>query len=96
VLPRSAIRDVSEPPVNLMLLTGPSIDMTRLNAAVQATMPGAGAPTITTRSLALQALTEAPLQQGTFLLFTLVVGCAAALALAVMLLSWRSAPRTGS
>ncbi len=45
VLPVSAIRGVSEPlPVNLMLLTGPSIDMTRLHAAVQATMPGADAP----------------------------------------------------
>jgi hypothetical protein len=69
-----------------MLLTGPSIDMTRLDAAVQATMPGPEAPTITTRSLALQGLTGAPLQQGTFLLFTLAIACAAALALAVMLL----------
>jgi hypothetical protein len=69
-----------------MLLTGPSIDMTRLNAAVQATMPGADAPTVTTRSRALQGLTGAPLQQGTFLLFTLAIAYAAALALAVMLL----------
>jgi putative ABC transport system permease protein len=84
VLPRSAIRDM--PAVNLMLLTGPSIDMARLSAAVQATMPGADAPTITTRSLALQGLTQAPLQQGTFLLFTLAIAYAAALALAVMLL----------
>jgi putative ABC transport system permease protein len=87
VLPVEAIRGVSEPPpVNLVLLTGPSIDMTRLHAAVQATMPVAGAPVITTRSLALQALTGAPLQQGTFLLFTLAIAFAAALALAVMLL----------
>jgi hypothetical protein len=69
-----------------MLLTGPSIDMTRLDAVVQATMPGADAPTVTTRSLALQGLTGAPLQQGTFLLFTLAIAYAAALALAVMLL----------
>ena len=83
----SAIRGISEPlPVNLMLLTGPSIDMTRLHAAVRATMPGADAPTITTRSRALQELTGAPLQQGTFLLFTLAIAFAAALALAVMLL----------
>ena len=34
----------------------------------------------------LQGLTAAPLQQGTFLLFSLAIGCAAALALAVMLL----------
>jgi putative ABC transport system permease protein len=87
VLPVSAIRGVSEPlPVNLMLLTGPSIDMTRLHAAVRATMPGAGAPAITTRSVALQGLTGAPLQQGTFHLFTLAIAYAAALALAVMLL----------
>jgi putative ABC transport system permease protein len=86
VLPRSAIRGVSSPPVNLMLLTGASIDLRRLNAAVQATVPGAGAPTIATRSLALQGLTGAPLQQGTFLLFTAAIAFAAALALAVMLL----------
>jgi putative ABC transport system permease protein len=87
VLPVSAIRGVSgPPPVNLMLLTGPSIDMTRLHAAVQATMPAAEAPVITTRSSALQGLTGAPLQQGTFLLFTLAIVYAAALALAVMLL----------
>ena len=86
VLPRSALHGASAPPVNLMLLTGPSIDMTRLDAVVQATMPGADAPTITTRSVALQELTGAPLQQGTFLLFTLAITCAAALALVVMLL----------
>jgi len=87
VLPLSAIRSLSAPaPVNLMLLTGPSIDMTKLNAVLQATMPGANAPTVSTRSLVLQGLTGAPLQQGTFLLFTLSIGYAAALALAVMLL----------
>jgi putative ABC transport system permease protein len=86
VLPISAIGGVSEPPVNLMLLTGSSIDMARLKAAVQATMPGAYAPSIATRSAALQGLTAAPLQQGTFLLFTLAIAFAAALALAVMLL----------
>jgi putative ABC transport system permease protein len=83
VLPMSAIRGVREPPPNLMLLTGPSIDLTALHAAVQATTPGA---VITTRSLALAGLTEAPLQQGTFLLFTLAIAYAAVLALAVMLL----------
>jgi hypothetical protein len=49
-------------------------------------MPTAAAPVITTRSVALQELTGAPLQQGTFLLFTLAIGFAVALALAVMLL----------
>jgi putative ABC transport system permease protein len=86
VLPASAIRGGSGPPVNLMLLTGSSINMTRLNAAVQPTAPGAYTPSITTRSAALRALTQAPLQQGTFLLFTLAIAYAAALALAVMLL----------
>jgi putative ABC transport system permease protein len=84
VLPTSAIN--GPPPANLMLLTGPSIDMTRLDAAVQATMPGETTPAISTRSLALQGLTQAPLQQGTFLLFTLAIAYAAALSLAVMLL----------
>jgi len=87
VLSESAIPGVSGPlPVNQMLLTGPSINMTRLHAAVRATMPGPYAPDITTRSAALQQLTGAPLQQGTFLLFTLAIAFAAALALAVMLL----------
>jgi putative ABC transport system permease protein len=84
LLPRSAVRGA--PPPNVMLLTGPSIDMTGLQAAVRATMPGDGAPVITTRSSALQGLTGAPLQQGTFLLFTLAIGYAAALALATALL----------
>jgi hypothetical protein len=41
---------------------------------------------ITTRSAALQELAGAPLQQGTFLIFTLAIGYAIALALAVVLL----------
>jgi hypothetical protein len=84
VLSRSAVRGA--PPPNVLLLTGPSIDMARLRAAVRATMPGAGPPGITTRSSALQELTGAPLQQGTFLLFSLAIGYAAALALATALL----------
>jgi putative ABC transport system permease protein len=88
VLPRSALGGASAPPVNLMLLNGPSINMTRLKAAVQASIPdvGVGAPAVSTRSAALLGLTQAPLQQGTFLLFTLAIAFAAALALAVMLL----------
>jgi putative ABC transport system permease protein len=85
VLPMSAIHGIGEPP-NLILLTGPSIDMTRLDSAVRATMPGPAAPIVTTRSQALRELAGAPLQQGTFLLFTLAIAYAAALALAVMLL----------
>ena len=49
-------------------------------------MPGADDLTITTRSLALQGLTGAPLQHGTFLIFTLAIVYAPALALAVLLL----------
>jgi putative ABC transport system permease protein len=87
VLPLSAIGSIGgSTPVNLMLLTGPSIDMSRLSAAVQATAGGAGAPSITSRSAALQELAGAPLQQGTFVLFTLAIGYAAALALVVILL----------
>ena len=86
VLPASALGDVTAPPVNLMLLTGPSINLTRLNAVVQGTAPSAYTPSVSTRSAALQGLTGAPLQQGTFLLFTLAIAYAAALALAVMLL----------
>ena len=76
----------ARPPANLILLTGPSIDMTRLADAEQATLPEADDATVNTRAAALRGLTQAPLQQGTFLLFTLAIGFAAALALAVMLL----------
>jgi len=86
VVPLSAIRSAATPLVNVMLLTGASIDMTRLRAAVRATMPGTDTPGITTRSQAMQELTGAPLQRGTFLLFSLAIGFAAALALAVTLL----------
>jgi len=85
VLPLSAIAGASAPPANVVLLTGPSIDIARFRV-VQATMPGAGTRTITTRSQALQELTGAPLQHGTFLIFTLAIVCALMLALAVMLL----------
>jgi putative ABC transport system permease protein len=86
LLPLPAFSSASTPIPNQMLLTGPSIDMARLRAAVRATMPGTDTPIVTTRSQALQALAGAPLQQGTFVLFTLVIGFAAALALAVLLL----------
>jgi putative ABC transport system permease protein len=85
VLPRSALRGVGEP-VNLMLLTGPSIDVARLRATIAASTRGSSAPAITSRPAVLDELAGAPLQQGTFLLFALAIGCADALALAVMLL----------
>jgi putative ABC transport system permease protein len=87
VLPLSAIRTVGAPPaVNLVLLIGPSIDLARLDAIARAAGPGAGAPTVITRSGALRELTGAPLQQGAFLLFTLAIVFAAALALAIVAL----------
>ena len=49
-------------------------------------MPGAAAPYLSTRSQAFSELAGSPLQQGTFLLFSLAIAYAAALALAVMLL----------
>jgi len=83
VLPRSAIGADDE--VNLMLLDGPAIDLAKVRAA--------SAPTatsdellITTRADALQQLTGAPLQEGTFYIFALAIGYAIALALAVVLL----------
>jgi len=86
VLPLAAIHGVNVPPLNMVLLTGPSIDLTRLNSVVQATTAATGTAAVSTRSQALRGLTQAPLQQGTFVLFTLAVVYAAALALAVMLL----------
>ena len=85
VLPQSAIG--SAHPVNLTLLDGAGINMARLRAIVAANATNTTqAPVISTRSAALQELTGAPLQQGTFLLFALAIGYAVALALAVLLL----------
>ena len=83
VLPQSAIG--AGHAVNLILLDGHSINMTRVRAAAKATTASAQL-LISTRSAALQQLTGAPLQQGTFLLFALAIGYAIALALAVLLL----------
>jgi putative ABC transport system permease protein len=83
VIPQSAIGSVHA--VNLMLLDGPSIDMTRLHAAAKATAASPELP-ITTRAAVLNQLSGAPLQQGTFLLFALAIAYAIAMALAVLLL----------
>src|ERR1700678_593473 len=80
VLPRSAVGSVADD-VNLVLLDGASINMTRLRAAATPTSADAEL-LISTRSAALKQLTGAPLQQGTFLLFALSLGYAVALALA--------------
>ena len=86
VLPSSALRGSGAPQANLMLLTGPSIDMTKLRAAVGATMPGTHPVFIATRSQVLQGLQQAPAQQGTYLFIDLSLAYAAALALAVLVL----------
>ncbi len=87
IMPLSAMRSTATPPApvafNELLLTGPDIDRARLTAVVRTMIPMAG---ITFRSDILNGLTTAPLQHGTFLLFTLAVAAAAGLGLAVMLL----------
>jgi hypothetical protein len=83
VIPQSALG--ADHAANLMLLDGPSINMTRVRAAATGTTANAQL-LISTRSAALQQLTGAPLQQGSFLLFALAIGYAIALALAVLLL----------
>jgi len=70
-------------PVTEMLLTGASIDHARLSAVVGHLLFGG---TVSYRSDVLSGLTGGPLQRGAFTLFTLAVGVAAALGLAVMLL----------
>jgi hypothetical protein len=87
IMPLAAIKSAITPPeptpVNEMLLTGGSIDQARLTAVVARMLPGG---TVTFRSAALSALTGGPLQHGAFTLFSLGVGVAAILGLAVMLL----------
>jgi putative ABC transport system permease protein len=85
ILPVQVLHDLlGPPPVNLIMLTGSSIDMTRLSAVVRAHVPGA--PVVTTRSSALAGLTGTPLQQGAFTIFTVAVVFAVGLSLAVLLL----------
>jgi putative ABC transport system permease protein len=87
IMPIAAITSTATPPVptpiDEMLLTGGSIDQAQLTAVVQRMLPG-GATTF--RSDALSALTGGPLQHGAFTLFSLAVGVAAILGLAVMFL----------
>jgi hypothetical protein len=86
-MPLAAIKSASTPPeptgVNEMLLTGGSIDRARLTAVLRHALPDGVA---TFRSDELSALTSGPLQHGAFTLFSLAVGVAAILGLAVMLL----------
>jgi putative ABC transport system permease protein len=87
VIPLSALHSTANPPVpapvNQLVLTGSNIDTARLAAVVQHMIPG-GFTTL--RSVILNRLTAAPLQHGTFLLFSLALVVAAVLGLAVMLL----------
>jgi putative ABC transport system permease protein len=87
IMPLTAIRSTLTPPapapVNEVLLTGSGIDRARVAAIMRDQLPGA---TATFRSDVLAALTQAPLQHGAFTLFTLALGVAAILGLAVMLL----------
>ena len=87
IMPAAAIKSTATPPVptpvTLMLLNGGSIDHARLSAVARHLLFGG---TVTYRSDVLSGLTSGPLQHGAFTLFTLAVGVAAALGLAVMLL----------
>jgi putative ABC transport system permease protein len=87
IMPLAAITSTATPPVptpiDEMLLTGGSIDQARLTAVVQRTLPGG---VTTFRSDVLAALSNGPLQHGAFTLFSLAVGVAVILGLAVMLL----------
>jgi hypothetical protein len=87
IMPIAAITSTATPPVPIlvdeMLLTGGPIDQARLTAVVARMLPGG---TVTFRSAALSALTGGPLQHGAFTLFSLAVGVAAILGLAVVLL----------
>jgi hypothetical protein len=87
IIPVYAIKSTANPPAptptNLVLLNGGSIDHAGLSAVVTRTLYGGA---VTYRSDVLAGLTSGPLQHGAFTLFTLAVGVAAALGLAVMLL----------
>ena len=87
IMPVAAIKSTATPPVptpvTLMLLNGGSIDHARLSAVASRLLFGG---TVTYRSDVLSGLASGPLQHGAFTLFTLAVGVAAALGLAVMLL----------
>jgi hypothetical protein len=87
IMPLAAIKSAITPaepiPVNEMLLAGGSIDRARLTALLRHVLPGGAAAF---RSDVLSELTSGPLQHGAFTLFSLAVGVAAILGLAVMFL----------
>ena len=84
VMPQAAFHgQAGVAPFNELLITGADIDSARLSAVLRKVLPGAA---VTDRSDILNALTGAPLQHGTFVLFELAIAVAVALGLAVMLL----------
>jgi len=87
IMPLAAITSTATPPqptgVNQMLLAGASINQARLAAVLRDMLPGG---VVAFRSDVLSGLSGGPLQHGAFTLFSLAVGVAAVLGLAVMLL----------
>ncbi|MGH3237701.1 MAG: hypothetical protein ACRDOH_31480, partial [Streptosporangiaceae bacterium] len=85
IVPLTAIAGDLGPvlPLNVLLVTGSGINASALTAVAQRVMPGS---LTTTRSAALSALSGAPLQHGTYLIFALTIAAAAGLGLVVMVL----------
>lgn len=84
IVPLAAIHGYpGPPPFNVLLVTGSGINDAALTAVAHRTMFGS---IVTTRSAALEALSSAPLQHGTYLLFALAIAAAAGLGLVVMVL----------
>ena len=83
IVPISAIRGETAPPLNVLLITGSGISASALAATAQQILPGS---VTNTRSAALDALSGAPLQHGIYLIFALAIAVAAGLGLVVMVL----------
>jgi putative ABC transport system permease protein len=88
IMPLAALTSSATPPAAIPItelqLTGPNIDRVALESAMRHDLPADWAAIFRTDVLA--GLTSAPLQHGTFLLFTLSVALAGILGLAVMFL----------
>jgi hypothetical protein len=88
IMPLSVLKSTATPPtpvpVTELLLTGAGIDRARLTTVLHRVLPAGG--TAFFRADVLSGLTNRPLQHGAFVLFTLSVGLAAVLGLAVMFL----------
>ena len=88
ILPLSVLKSTATPPapipVTELLLTGSGIDRARLTTVLHQVLPAGG--TAFFRADVLSGLVNQPLQHGAFVLFTLSVGLAAILGLAVMFL----------